>query len=960
MIGFGVDLFVKLRRRVVLAAATLTLIAPLYAGVDPPAHHDHMELDAALVAPYRSGRSNDARTFTLKFAYPADAATQVAQWHVQLRAPDGALVQEWRGHTALDSGNADVALDWAGRVGPNAELPDGIYRVHLNTFSVARARHGKLSPETMSLDEIARVADADVIDQAWDIRVGNPPVPRMPEFTALPGNQVKSATQTASTDRSERAIALSAPATASLPYTVYFGNLHSQTNHSDGGGNVATCTSSQAAQTGQFSPADAFPYAKNAGLDFLMTSEHNHYFDGSSGTKATATPTAVHNLYQAGLATATNFNATNPGFLALYGMEWGVINAGGHMNIFNSSELLGWELNGSGQLLADTLTPKSDYPTVYALMKQRGWIGQFNHPDTSGQFLVGGTSLGYSADADEVMVLSEVLNTSAFSSNTTETEVGRTSFEGAFNIMLERGFHVAPASNQDNHCANWGRSYTNRTAVLLPNGVSLNNVNFLDALKARRVFATMDKNSQLILMANGRLMGERFQNVGPLTLTANFANAAGRTVSTVTLFQGVPGRNGTVTALATTATATVTPALGQHFYYAKVTQDDGKILWSAPVWVEQIAGGGDTTAPAVSVASSGTSGTMTFTATASDNVGVTRVEFLIDNVLKGTDTAAPYSLAFDSTTIANGSHSLTAKAYDAVGNVGMSTAVIFTVNNVADTTFSESESNGTVAAANIVARSYTAIVGTMGNTTDKDFFAVSLNAGETLTLGMTGPTGNDYDLYLVNAAGATLASSAGSTSTESLTYTNGVSATTVYVKVISFSGSSTTATYTVSVSYAAATSSQLIANSGFESGAIGWTATTGVIDNSATQAANGGIWKAWLNGYGAVHTDTLYQQIAIPSTATAVTLNFWLKVVSSETTTTQAFDTLKLQLRNSAGTLLTTLATYSNLNKGSSYVQKTFNISTFKGQTVRVYFEGVEGSTIATSFLIDDVTVTAQ
>src|SRR6185436_13143826 len=147
-------------------------------------------------------------------------------------------------------------------------------------------------------------------------------------------------------------------------------------------------------------------------------------------------PTTVHNLYQSGLTTATNFNTANPGFLAIYGMEWGVISNGGHMNIFNSSELLGWETNSSSQLLADTLTPKSDYPTLYALMKQRGWIGQFNHPDTSGQFLVGGTSLGYSADADEVMVLSEVLNTSAFSNDTTETETGRSSFEGAFNLML--------------------------------------------------------------------------------------------------------------------------------------------------------------------------------------------------------------------------------------------------------------------------------------------------------------------------------------------------------------------------------------------------------------------------------------------------------------------------------------------------------------------------------------------
>ena len=1048
--SLGTHLFVKLQRCLGVAIAAVTLAVPLHAANIPLAHHDHVELDAALVAPYQSERAADARSFTLKFAYPTDAARQVAQWHVQLRAPDGALVEQWRGHTLLVEGKADVVIDWAGRIGADAQLADGIYRVHMNAFSVALTTYRTLSPRLNSHDEVARAIDADVIDQVWDIRVGNTPMAAMPDFSPLPTNPVNAALTTNSA-RGERAIARSAPATAALPYTVYFGNLHSQTNHSDGGGNVATCSSSQPAQTGQFSPADAFPYAKTAGLDFLMTSEHNHYFDGSSGTNASASPTTVHNLYQSGLTTATNFNTANPGFLAIYGMEWGVISNGGHMNIFNSSDLLGWELNGSGQLLADTLTPKSDYPTLYALMKQRGWIGQFNHPDTVGQFLVGGTSLGYSADADEVMVLAEVLNTSAFSNNTTETETGRSSFEGAFNLMLERGFHVSPASNQDNHCANWGRSYTNRTGVLLPDGTALNTANFIDALKARRTFATLDKNSQLILTANGHIMGERFQNSGALALTANFANSAGRSVSTVTIFEGVPGRNGTVTALATTATATVTPALGQHFYYAKVTQDDGKILWSAPVWVEQIVGGdttaptvtaavsgssgtisftatasdnvgvtrveflvdgvlkgtstaapyslafnsttvtngthsltakaydaannvgtstavsftvnntvADTTAPTVSAASAGSSGSINFTATASDNVGVTRVEFLVDGVLKGTSTVAPYALAFDSTTIANGAHSLTAKAYDAANNVGTSAAVNFTVSNTTGTTFNEAESNGSVAAANVVARTYTTIVGTMGNTTDKDYFAVSLNANEKITLAMTGPAGNDYDLYLVDAADTTLASSTGSTSTESLSYTNGATTKTVYVKVISFSGSSTTATYTVTVSYAASTSSQLIVNSGFESGAATWTATAGVIDNSTSQAARTGSWKAWLNGYGAAHTDTLYQQIAIPSTATTVTLSVWLKVVSAETTTTQAFDTLKVQLRNSAGTLLTTLATYSNLNKGSSYVEKTFNIATYKGQTVRVYFEGIEGSTVATSFLIDDVTVTAQ
>jgi hypothetical protein len=124
--------------------------------------------------------------------------------------------------------------------------------------------------------------------------------------------------------------------------------------------------------------------------------------------------------------------------------------------------------------------------------------------------------------------------------------------------------------------------------------------------------------------------------------------------------------------------------------------------------------------------------------------------------------------------------------------------------------------------------------------------------------------------------------------------------------------------------------------------------------------AHAGSYKAWLDGYGAAHTDTLYQQATIPSTATSATLAFWLQVQSDETTTTTAYDTLKVQVRNSSGTVLATLATYSNLNKGSSYAQKSFDLSSYKGQTVQVYFVGTEDSTIQTTFLVDDVTLTVK
>jgi hypothetical protein len=148
---------------------------------------------------------------------------------------------------------------------------------------------------------------------------------------------------------------------------------------------------------------------------------------------------------------------------------------------------------------------------------------------------------------------------------------------------------VAFSSNQDNHCANWGASYSNRTAVLVPNGEALTRDSFVAALKARRVFATMDKDSQIVLSANGHLMGERFDNRGALQLSLQFANGAGRRAAAVAIMEGVPGRNGTVTQLASDATLSFKPAPGPHFYYAKLTQDDGRVLWSAPVWVNQLA-----------------------------------------------------------------------------------------------------------------------------------------------------------------------------------------------------------------------------------------------------------------------------------------------------------------------------------------------------------------------------------
>ena len=154
--------------------------------------------------------------------------------------------------------------------------------------------------------------------------------------------------------------------------------------------------------------------------------------------------------------------------------------------------------------------------------------------------------------------------------------------------------------------------------------------------------------------------------------------------------------------------------------------------------------------------------------------------------------------------------------------------------------------------------------------------------------------------------------------------------------------------------------SELLANRGFESGNVTWTATAGVITNSTGQTPRTGSWYAWLDGYGTTHTDSLFQDVSVPSSATSVTLSFWLKITTAETTTTTAFDTLRVQIRNTSNTVLTTLATYSNLNKSSGYVQKTFDLTAFKGQTIRIYFLGTEDSSLQTSFVIDDTSCATQ
>ncbi|MFC5525648.1 Ig-like domain-containing protein [Rhodanobacter ginsengisoli] len=898
-----------------LVLAGLVVCLPTLAG--PAVLPDHQEFDAALQVPFQAAA---ARSFIMHFEYPGAAVGTPVAWQIVLLDRSGNPLREWNGSTALHARQSQASVSWDGLDSRHHALPAGYYTVRMRAIALDEdnARRIGTGIATHALKLAERLAPTQVEEQRQDIQVGQLTPATMPTFNALPRHGAGGA----------HALSLSVVASG-LPYTIYYGNLHSQTNHSDGGGDLSSCTGAQAPQSSPYGPADAYLYAMNRGLDILMTSEHNHMYDGSTGTNLSADPATAKNLFASGLAAASSFHAAHPDFLPIYGQEWGVISNGGHLNIMNADGLIEWEKNSAGQLIGDYEIAKGDYASLYTLMKTKGWVGQFNHPASSGQFTVNGTNFGYTADGDQVMVLAEVLNSSAFSSNTTETETSLHSYETAFNTILERGYHVAPSSDQDNHCANWGASSTNRTGVLIPSGIALSLSSFVDALNARRVFATEDKNAQIVLTANGHVMGERFSNSGPLTLTVNYASANGQTVQRVQLFEGVPGSNGTVGSLSETATTTVTPSLGDHFYYAKITEANGQLLWSAPVWVTESAGGGDTTPPTVSASESGGSGTITFAASATDNVGVTRVEFYVDGALKATDTSLPYAATLDSTTLADGSHTLLAKAYDAAGNVGSSSSVGFSVSNaVGDTTAptvsaSESGSGGTITFA----------------------------ASATDNVGVT-----RVEFYVDGALKATDTSSPYAATLDSTTLADGSH--TLLAKAYDAAGNvGSSSSVGFSVSNGGGSPVELIGNGGFESGTASWTQTSGVITSSSSEAAHAGSWKAWLDGYGSTHTDYVRQQISIPAGVSNATLDFFMHIDTAESGST-AYDTLQVQVITSTGNYVT-LATFSNKDAAGGYQEHTINLNAYKGQTLQINFYGVEDSTQQTSFVIDDVSVKA-
>ncbi|HTL97770.1 MAG TPA: PKD domain-containing protein [Holophagaceae bacterium] len=245
-----------------------------------------------------------------------------------------------------------------------------------------------------------------------------------------------------------------------------------------------------------------------------------------------------------------------------------------------------------------------------------------------------------------------------------------------------------------------------------------------------------------------------------------------------------------------------------------------------------------------------------------------------------TATGASTSHVFTNTGTSPVTRTVTFKATDSVGVSGTATRTV-TVNpaSTGSGTFAEVESNNTIATANAVAPSYSAITGNLTSSTDADYFALALQPGQKIAISMTGPSGPDWDLYLKSSTGSTLTSSTGSTTTESLSYTNtGTTVLTVYPEVVVYSGTSATG-YKLALTYSGGSSGSNTVTASITTPSSNVTVASGTAQAFAGTAADSASGQSftysWAFGDGvsasgasASHTYTNTGATAVTYTAT--------------------------------------------------------------------------------------------
>jgi hypothetical protein len=325
----------------------------------------------------------------------------------------------------------------------------------------------------------------------------------------------------------------SPPPAADLPdgMHAYWGILHSHSSYSDGAG----------------PPWLAFATARANGLHFLALTDHSQRLTPDQwddvGTRAV--------------------EISVPGeFIALRGCEY-THASDGHITVWNSATCASRDDPGY-----DTL------PEFYAwLAVQPDALAEFNHPFAEGDF----QDFAYDPTVASHMSLLEVGNGS-------ERYGQYYTFETQWMRALAAGWHVAPANNSDTENAYWGADTTHRSGLVAP---ALAEADLLDAIRARRAFATEDSHLALTLRSGGAWMGSVISHATSLTFTVNVVDLDPVSEPvTLTLYDRTLPVASAAFAAAPVEWSLAIPGQPGHFYWARAVQADGDVAQTAPLWTD--------------------------------------------------------------------------------------------------------------------------------------------------------------------------------------------------------------------------------------------------------------------------------------------------------------------------------------------------------------------------------------
>ena len=352
----------------------------------------------------------------------------------------------------------------------------------------------------------------------------------------------------------------------------YFGQLHSHTQYSDGAGSLES----------------ALAYIKalpdSANVDFVAFTDHSNYFDKSGAanpegalydmSQATEYSQETWKAYKDAVAA---FNTENAGsMVAIAGFEMTWSGGPGHINTFNTPGIV-----SRNNTTLNNKTKDAGLQAYYKLLSQTEGvdsISQFNHPGTTfGNFI----DFGYwDAVVDTRMYMVEVGNG--------EGQIGAGGYYPSYEqyiMALDKGWHVAPTNNQDNHKGRWGNANDARDVILTDD---FSESGIYAALRARRMYATEDKNLELDYTVNGNMMGSIIDVPEKLNFEISF-NDPDRTDSIakveLVVNSGKVAYTWDSAADLTKGSVSVELAPEYTYYFVRVTEGDGDLAVTAPVWV---------------------------------------------------------------------------------------------------------------------------------------------------------------------------------------------------------------------------------------------------------------------------------------------------------------------------------------------------------------------------------------